>query len=70
MATITLTIPDEKVDRVLAAFCGKWEKPDGYTDAQWAKEKLRQWVISTVYHWELQQAKAAITVNEDDGLIG
>ena len=76
-ATITLTIPDEKLERVTNAIKGIYPIPDNdgdgeldYTPNQWAKEYVRQWVRDTVYRWEVIDAKrtAGDSIGVDDSI--
>ena len=73
MATITFTIPEEKVDRVLDAIAGKHPIPINketgepeFTKGQWAKEYIRRLIVRTVYAWEKDSAAGA--VEKDDSI--
>ena len=72
---ITFTIPEAKVQRVVAAQKGLYPIPvDGngdqlFTDNQWAKESLRRHVINDVHRYETKLAKDAATAAKDDSLI-
>ena len=66
-ATFTLTVPDNKVSRVTDALIGLYGpipdadrdgKPD-FTDAAFAKEVLRLWVVSQVKRYESAVAAEA-----------
>lgn len=49
MANIQITIPDDKLDKILNAFdqiCGG--RPQGTTKGQWAKENVIRYVKSIV----------------------
>ena len=63
-ATFTLTVPDDKVSRVTDSLIGLYGpipdadgdgKPD-FTNAAFAKEVLRLWVINSVRRWESAEA--------------
>lgn len=60
MATVTITIPDEQVTRVLNAFAVKFRYDDtketGETKAQFAQRMVRQFMIKTVRQVEADQA--------------
>jgi len=61
MAKITLTIPDEIVERVLDAFDGHYAgRPEDVTKAAWAKQQVRHYVRMTVRQWERQEASIGI----------
>lgn len=70
MASVTFTIPDEKVPRVREAMLGMypipfWVNPateeyePQFTENQWMKERVRQFIRDTVHQWEVRQAKIA-----------
>lgn len=100
MASISLTIPNEYVTRLLTAINGLYPQPQvrnpaydaffeglnpsdepynpsavppeyyyQYTDVQWAKQKLREFLIGVVRNYEervaVSQAKASVSVPED-----
>ena len=76
--TFTLTVPDAKVSRVTDAIIGLYGpipdadgdgKPD-FTNAAFAKEVLRLWVINSVRRWESAEAGriAREGVLPDDGI--
>lgn len=75
MATITFTIPDAQVARVIATL--KWIFPipqdaNGdplFTDTQWAKESIRRWVIAQTKRREDTEAKDAVDIPSDNTLI-
>lgn len=82
MATITFTIPDAKLQRVIDAT--KWahkipvidvgtesasEYENEFTDAQWAKEAWRRQIVAQVKRYESYLAKQAVDVPADDDLI-
>jgi len=73
--TITFTIPNEKIQRIINAMKGIYPIPetDGtpdFTDNQWTKEALRRWVVHTVRRYETKVAQENIEVNADDEIIG
>lgn len=82
MATITLTIPDNKLSRIVDMFKGKFQIPkvntgtpespvweNEFTDNQWAKEKLRRTVIQWVHSYEKDEAEKELGILKDDSLI-
>ena len=69
MATITFTIPDAKLQRVLDAMKGLQEPDPGYTDSQWAKEKVRRIIVDLVQAHEQNVAVSAVAVSKDDAII-
>ena len=74
---ITFTIPDEKIQRVIDAIKGLFPVPideNGdplYTDSQWAKEKIRQFIIDSVYQYEQNKAQdeAMESIKTDNSLV-
>jgi len=66
MATIELTIPAGKLDRVVHALC----VAGGFEDetAANAKTALRNFIRRTVWRVETQEAEAAAAVAYDDDL--
>jgi len=52
---ITITIPNNQVDRVREAFMYYHPKPVGYSDVEWFKEVWRQQIIEEVHSYETQQ---------------
>ena len=75
MATITLTIPDEKLQRIIDATkffnpipLDENEEPE-FTDNQWAKEILRREIIRKVQRHENYQAKKEVSIQADDNLV-
>ena len=75
MAQITFTIPDDKISRVIDAMKGVFEIPEDdngeplFTDVQWAKEKVRRWIINQVARWEHRVAVQNINIVKDDDLV-
>ncbi len=87
MASITLTIPDAKLSRVVDAIKGMYSIPqipdpafvgepagapliNEFTDNQWAKERVRRFVVDTVRRWEVLEATetARIGIIKDDAI--
>ena len=64
---ITFTIPDAQAHRVVDALNGIWPKPDWFegTEAQWAKELIRRYIIEKVNVWERNEAGSAIAKDEN-----
>jgi len=69
MATITITIPDAVVGRVLDAFDGVYDgrtkRRDGelvelYTKPQWAKLHVIRYISTITRQWESEEAVRAI----------
>jgi len=82
MAIITFTIDNQKVQRISDAIKGLYPIPqinvgtdeepvweNEYTDNQWAKEKIRRWVIKQVARYEQKLAVNAIKYKEDNSLL-
>lgn len=85
MATITFTIPDAKLPRILAAMKGVYPIPEvlsdpndtespmvpEFTDNQWGKESLRRFIVKTVQRWESKLAidAAKAGVEPDDTIV-
>ncbi len=65
MAKVTITIPDDDVDRVTTAFTARYPKPDGITDAEWVKLKIIDLIKNRVLRYERKQAKASVVVDID-----
>lgn len=82
MAEITITIPDEKVDRVKDALIGLYPIPlapseeegsEGemipqYTENQWSKQCVINFLKRSVARFEQKQARDAIAYSEDNEL--
>jgi hypothetical protein len=68
---ITITIPNNKVDRVLAAFLYYHPKPFSYTNKEWFKEVWRQQIIEEVHAYETQQnvQEAINTTVKDESVV-
>ena len=75
MATVTLVIPNEFVNRVVPALKRKYfefmplETGAGMTDPQMAKEAIRRWVIQSVKQIEQIDAINDIVINVPDEII-
>jgi hypothetical protein len=72
MATITLTIPDDKLERVKDGLLAVYPNvsPD-MTDNQWLKERIRLFIIQSVKRGEsmLAQQAAVDALTETDSLV-
>jgi hypothetical protein len=72
MATITLTIPDDKLERVKDGLLAVYPNvsPDK-TDNQWLKERIRLFIIQSVKRGEsmLAQQAAVDALTETDSLV-
>ena len=81
MATITMTIPDPSVQRVLDAIAGIYPIPqipdpgdplntiDEFTKTQWAKEHLKRHIRKVVARYETQLAQINAVVAEDGTIV-
>lgn len=69
MVNITFTFPDDKVQRVIDAMKGLYQKEEGYTDSEWAKESIRRLVVREVYNYEMHKARQALNISEDNTLL-
>jgi hypothetical protein len=64
MATISFTIPDAAMPRVIDALCGAYDYrdtvpgggPNPLTRPQFAREQVRNFIRAAVAAWEAQQA--------------
>ena len=79
---ITLTIPSEKLQRVIDATkflhpipqvnTGTEEEPvmeNEFTDNQWTKEAWRRYIIAQVKRYEVYKAKEEVNIESDDTLL-
>ena len=74
---IIFTIPDAKLQRIIDAIVGFFPIPldeEGnplFTEAQWAKEKLRRIIVNIVYRYESRKAQdeARALIEKDDSLV-
>ena len=75
MAKINLEIPDGKVSRVKDAMKGLFPIPkDGegtplFTEGQWVKESIRNFIKNSVARWEQSEAKREIKFTLDDSMV-
>lgn len=66
MATITFTIPDAQMPRIITAFSATFDyanyvKNGGtMTEGQFAKERIRLYVISVVRAYEIRERTATV----------
>lgn len=65
MAQIIFNIDDAKVQKVIDAMLWTSPKLEGFTNAQWAKEVIRRWVIDQVAIYQ----KETTVIVKDDSLI-
>jgi len=76
MSTISVTIPDDQLQRVIEALCARpflTPAPPGVaivpaTGAA-AKQILIDWVKANVVAYEVETAKAAVEAPDTDGLV-
>jgi len=81
MATITFTIPDDKIQRVVNAMKGLYpipminngtvENPNlvpEFTDSQWAKERVRRFIRDTVARYEQRVAIESVKYTPDNDI--
>lgn len=72
---ITFTIPDDKIQRVKDALSGLFPIPlddDNnplFTEGQWAKEKVKRWIVEQVNRWENKLAQESVTTSPDYSLL-
>jgi len=68
---ITLTIPDADATQIVDGVCAAtgWTAASGKTKAQWAKEKLVQWVKDTTKRGLLKTSQADISAAIDPVVI-
>lgn len=75
MATITITIPNPQVQRVLDAIADLYPIPEispgvpQYTKAEWSREWLKRLIRRTVSRYETKQAQIAAVVAEDPTIV-
>jgi hypothetical protein len=66
MATITFTIPDDQIQRVIDAFCATYDYANyvrlggTMTQAQFTKARIRDWIVATTRSYEVRQRTAAV----------
>jgi hypothetical protein len=66
MASFTFVVPNEHFERLVDAVCGlqnyKWEtRETEETKNQFAKRKIREWLVAQVRRWEQAEAQKAVT---------
>jgi hypothetical protein len=68
---ITLTIPDANATQIVDGVCAAtgWTAASGKPKAQWAKEKLVQWVKDTTKRGLLKTSQADISAAIDPVVI-
>lgn len=75
MATISLTIPDDQLERVIDALCARpfiVAQPSTETivpSEEAAKQVLVNWVQANVVAYEMQQARDAVQPPDTKGLV-
>ena len=73
MATITITINDAKVPKLLDGFARKYPIPlvgthpaPQFTKAQWARQHLKKYLNHIFWDQENYEARLAVSVARDD----
>lgn len=82
MATITFTIPNDKLPLIVNAMKGLYPIPvintgteeepvweNEFTDNAWAKESIRRWIKKQVARYNQKIAQEAIVYEEDNNLL-
>jgi len=81
MPDVTITIPDEKLERVVNALIGLYpipliddlenegEKIPEFAENQWAKQCVINFLKRSVARYEQREAKDAIVYNEDGTIV-
>ena len=71
MATISFTIPDDKLDRVRDGLLAVYPNSGQLTDNQWLKERIRLFIIQSVKRGEsmIAQQAAVEELTETDSLV-
>jgi len=69
MATIELTIPAGKLDRVIHGLCATAGIAVEDESAAEAKTALIRYIKRAVWRIETQEAEAAVAIIPDDGLV-
>ena len=83
MADIIFTIPDNQISRVVNALAWKFKIPkintgtsldpvweNEFTDAAWAKEATRRWIIKQVQLYEKMVQRTQLpSIEKDDDLV-
>lgn len=66
---IIFDILDEKAQRIVDAMSGIYPRPPEFSSQQWAKEKVRRFIVYTVYRYEqkiaMDQVKESILPDND-----
>lgn len=69
MANITVTIPDDKIQRIIDAFAAEfgWTTESGLTKAQFTKQQVIEYIkqVTRNYEANLAASTARNTVNTD-----
>ena len=69
-ANVTIVIPDEKIDRIVAGVCGQYDyqtnKQDEETQTEFTKRMIKVFLRETTLAYEYEQEKAAIAQEELD----
>ncbi len=80
MAKVEINIPDGQVNRVKNALIGLFpiptvtneetgEETPEFTENQWAKEKIRRWIVQQVHRYEermsIQMAREGVLSDDD-----
>lgn len=77
MVKITIHIPDDKTQRVVKAMKELYPIPVNeesgergplFSDAQWAKEKVRRFIVETVQRYETKESVKKCVVERDDNI--
>ena len=80
---LTFTIPDTQAQRIIDTMKNLYAIPqvpvdpidpskgmkNQFTDAQWAKECVRRWIVEQVQKWENQKEIVKVVVAKDDSII-
>lgn len=67
MASITITIPDDQVDRVVNAICERFNYDQYVADGgtlsrpQFAKRRIAIWIRGLVTTWEMRAVQDGVT---------
>ncbi len=80
---LTFTIPDTQAQRIIDTMKNLYAIPqvpvdpadpgkgmkNQFTDAQWAKECVRRWIVEQVQKWENLKAAVQVIVTADNSII-
>lgn len=69
MATLTLTIPDAQLQRVVVALCASDPANPMPSTVANAKAVVIKWVLNTVTQYETKLAQAAVPVVDTTNLV-